>query len=114
LDTLTGLEAVWTSPFLPGPVLLFLEISSAGEFFLRNFMCDNRLLKCNKFSSFSAPSLFKISKFYVSKEIISSFVLILLTVSRPRCLFLGADTSMVDAFQVGRVDSFEGSDSFVS
>jgi len=77
-------------------------------------MCDNRLFKCNKSSSFSAaPSFFKISKFYVSKEISSSFVIILLTVSRPRCLFLGADISMADALQVGRFGSFEGSDSIV-
>lgn len=77
-------------------------------------MCDNTFFKCNKSSSSSvAPSLSKISKFYVSKEISSSFFLILLTVSRPRCLFLGADTSMVHALQVGRVGSFTGSDSMV-
>jgi hypothetical protein len=83
LDTLTGLEDVRNSPFLPVPELLFLEISSAGEFFLRDFMCENRLLIRNTSSSFSAvPSLSKISNFYVSIEISSSFVLILLTVSR--------------------------------
>jgi hypothetical protein len=77
-------------------------------------MCDNRLFKRIKSSSFlAAPSLSKISKFYVSKETSSSFVLILLTVSWPRCLFLGSDTSMVDALHVERADSFEGSDSIV-
>jgi len=43
LDTLNGLEDVWNSPFLPVPELLFLEISSAGEFFLRILVCENRL-----------------------------------------------------------------------
>lgn len=81
MDTLTGLEGVWDSPFLTVPELLFLEISSAGEFFLRNFMCENRLFKCNRSSSFSAAPFSKIPNFYVSKEISSSFVLILLTVS---------------------------------
>lgn len=98
------------SSSLPVPELLFLEISSAGEFFLRDFMCGNKLLKCNKSSFFSAaPSFSKISKLFVSKEISSSFALILITVSMPRLLFLEADTSTVDALKVGRVDSAEES-----
>jgi hypothetical protein len=40
MNTLTGLEDVRNSPFLPIPELLFIEISSASEFFLKDLCAE--------------------------------------------------------------------------
>jgi hypothetical protein len=47
------------------------------------------------------------------KKISLSFALILITVSRPSLLFPEADTSTVDALEVGRVDSAEESYDYI-
>jgi hypothetical protein len=102
---LNKLEYLWHFPFFRVPDLIILEILSAFEFFL----CEEETFYAATYFSgainrhiFSAVLFCPTS---ISQErLFLKFFLIMLSVSWRSVLFLGADTSGVDALELRRGD----------